>query len=83
MNEERPVTQSPTKPRRLLPMLGHTQGTRSATVCHWRCADQCAEAHPARSASQAFAEVAVSLIHRPERSTTAVLERYSLAVDGR
>ncbi len=45
-------------------MLGHTQGTRSATVCHWRCADQCATAHPARSESPAFAEVAQEALGR-------------------
>lgn len=58
------MTQSPTQPRRLLPMLGHTQGTRSATVCHWRCADQCAEAHPPRSESPVFADVAQKALSR-------------------
>ncbi len=58
------MTQSPIKPRRLLPMLGHTQGTRSASVCHWRCADQCAEAHPARSESPTFTEVAENAVSR-------------------
>lgn len=58
------MTLSPTQFRRLLPMLGHTQGTRSATVCHWRCADQCAEAHPPRSASPTFAEVAENALTR-------------------
>jgi hypothetical protein len=45
-------------------MLGHTQGTRSATVCHWRCADQCADPHPPRSESPVFAEVAENAISR-------------------
>ena len=58
------MTTTPESPRRLLRMLGHTQGTRSATVCHWRCADQCAEAHPARSASPAFGEVAEAALSR-------------------
>lgn len=61
------MTQAPTNPRRLLPLLrmaGHTQGTRSATVCHWRCADQCADLHPARSESPAFAEVARNAVSR-------------------
>ena len=51
-------------PQRLLPMLGHTQGTRSATVCHWRCADQCAQAHPPRSTAAPFATVAATAAAR-------------------
>jgi secreted PhoX family phosphatase len=45
-------------------MLGHTQGTRSASVCPWRCAEQCAHAHPVRSESRAFAEVAENALSR-------------------
>ncbi|MFP5335910.1 MAG: PhoX family protein [Actinomycetes bacterium] len=58
------MTLAPESPRRLLRMLGHTQGTRSATVCHWRCADQCADAHPARSTAPTFAEVAQAAVSR-------------------
>lgn len=58
------MTLAPQPPRRLLRMLGHTQGTRSATVCHWRCADQCAQVHPVRSTAPTFEEVAQSAISR-------------------
>jgi len=34
------VTLTPER-RTLLPMLGRTHGTRSASVCHWKCADAC------------------------------------------
>lgn len=58
------MTLAPESPRRLLRMLGHTQGTRSATVCHWKCADQCADAHAVRSSSPTFAEVAETALSR-------------------
>ena len=58
------MTPTPSTPRRLLPMFGHTQGTRSATVCHWRCADQCAHAHPARSESPSFTQIAENAVSR-------------------
>lgn len=50
--------------RRPLRMLGHTRGNRSATVCHWKCADQCADVHAARSEAPAFAEIAQSAVSR-------------------
>ena len=43
--------------RSLLPMLGRTHGTRSATVCHWKCGDACARPDENVSGNERFVDV--------------------------
>ncbi len=44
--------------RRLLPMLGMTHGSRSASVCHWKCADACSRPADNSSDPERFVDVA-------------------------
>jgi len=50
------VTLTPER-RTLLPMLGRTHGTRSASVCHWKCADACVRPDENVSGSERFIDV--------------------------
>ncbi len=54
--------------RSLLPMLGMTHGSRSASVCHWKCADACARPADTQSGSERFVDVARrAMQHRASR----------------
>jgi secreted PhoX family phosphatase len=50
------VTLTPER-RTLLPMLGRTHGTRSASVCHWKCADACTRPDENVSGAERFVDV--------------------------
>ncbi|WP_129338891.1 PhoX family protein [Cellulomonas endophytica] len=56
------MTQTPSRP--LLPMTGHTMGTRSAATCHFKCGDACLRDEGSLSASPHFAEVARAAVSR-------------------
>jgi len=54
-----------TIPRRsLLPMLGHTRGSRSASTCHYKCGDACLKDEASTSTSPPFAAVAEAALSR-------------------
>ncbi|TXR57763.1 PhoX family protein [Quadrisphaera setariae] len=53
---------SPT--RALLPMAGHTRGTRSAATCHFKCGDACLTDERSASASPSFASVVEASLSR-------------------
>jgi uncharacterized protein len=57
------VTLAP-ESRRLLPMLGHARGKRSAVTCHLKCADACAQPVPNTSDNEYFADVAGAALSR-------------------
>lgn len=50
--------------RRLLPMLGHTKGSRSATVCHYKCGDACAHPAPNTTETSYFPDVVARVLKR-------------------
>ena len=49
---------------RLLPMLGHTRGNRSAVTCELKCGNACAQAAPNTSANESFREIAGNVFSR-------------------
>lgn len=63
------MTLSPER-RTLLPMLGRTHGSRSATVCHWKCADACARPDENTSGAERFVDVVrrSARVHASRRS---------------
>ncbi|WP_083315227.1 PhoX family phosphatase [Micrococcus sp. HMSC067E09] len=50
--------------KRLLPMVGHTRGNRSAVTCELKCANACAKPVPNRSENETFRDVAERAISR-------------------
>ena len=62
---------------RLLPMAGHTHGTRSAVTCHLRCGDACFFAAPNTTETSYFRDVAAT---RPEPPRRARRRRAATAV---
>ena len=56
------MTLTPSRP--LLPMTGHTRGSRSAATCHFKCGDACLRAEGSTSTSPSFAAVAEASLSR-------------------
>ncbi|MFC5380770.1 PhoX family protein [Aquipuribacter nitratireducens] len=48
----------------VLPMTGRTHGSRSASVCHWKCADACARPDENTSGTERFVDVARQALQR-------------------
>ncbi|MGQ7295348.1 PhoX family protein [Quadrisphaera sp. KR29] len=57
------MTLTPSR-RQLLPMAGHTRGTRSAATCHFKCGDACLKDEGSTSTSPAFAAVVEASLSR-------------------
>lgn len=54
----------PSPTRTLLPMAGHTHGTRSPVTCHLRCGDACSLPVPNTTETSYFRDVATKVLSR-------------------
>ena len=54
----------PSPTRTLLPMAGHTHGTRSPVTCHLRCGDACSLPVPNTTETSYFRDVAAKVLSR-------------------
>ncbi len=50
--------------KRLLPMLGHTRGNRSAVTCELKCGSACAHPAPNTSANESFRDIVSGVFSR-------------------
>jgi uncharacterized protein len=75
------VTISPER-RTLLPMLGRTHGSRSATVCHWKCDDACAKPVPNTSSNPLFADVLRQVVQRRTVLAGSAAAAFAIGVAG-
>ncbi|PWJ55503.1 hypothetical protein SAMN06264364_103178 [Quadrisphaera granulorum] len=57
------MTLTPSR-RQLLPMTGHTRGTRSAATCHFKCGDACLKDETSASTSPSFTAVVEASLSR-------------------
>ncbi len=76
------AAQPPAPQRRHLPMLGHTKGNRSATVCHYKCGDACAQPAPNQTATSYFPEIVSQVVRRRTVLSGAGLATFAAAVGG-
>ena len=58
------MTSRPSPTRPLLPMAGHTHGTRSAVTCHLRGGDACFQPGPNTTETSYFRDIAATVLSR-------------------
>ncbi|MGJ7452589.1 PhoX family protein [Aquipuribacter sp. MA13-13] len=63
-------------------MLGRTHGTRSATVCHWKCDDACAKPVPNTTDNPLFADVLRQVVARRTVLAGSAAAAFTVGVAG-